>query len=152
VLDVREPFGSLRGEAATWLTAGLPLRPTLALRAAIRHVLGTYPFHEATFVGGPDTVRGFSAQRFAGDGGAWGNAELRLLLGRYFLVLPGEYGVFALADAGRVWLDGESSRRWHAGYGGGLWFAYVDRANTVTVAVARSDEQTGLYVRAGFPF
>jgi hemolysin activation/secretion protein len=115
-------------------------------------VLGVYPFHEAAFVGGPETVRGFSIQRFAGDASAWGNAELRLFLGRYFLVLPGEYGVFALADTGRVWLDGERSRAWHTGVGGGLWFAYLQRSNTVTLAVARSAERTGYYVRAGFLF
>lgn len=153
VWDARHPFGEVHAEAATYLTAGaLPLKPTLALRAGFKQVFGTYPFHAAAFVGGPDTVRGFAAQRFAGDGGAFGNAELRLLLGRYFLVLPGEYGLFALVDTGRVWLDGERSDRWHVGAGGGLWFAYVERGNTVTVAVASSDEGPGLYVRAGFPF
>lgn len=151
--DVRHPFGDVHAEAATYLTAGaLPLMPTLALRAGFRQVFGAHPFHEAAFVGGPETVRGFAAQRFAGDGGAFGNAELRLLLGKYFLVLPGEYGLFALADTGRVWLEGERSDRWHTGLGGGLWFAYVERGNTVTVAVASSDEGPGLYVRAGFLF
>ena len=29
--------------------------------------------------------------------------------------------------------------------GGGLWFAYLRRGHTVTVAVARSAEQTGFY-------
>jgi hypothetical protein len=152
VWDVAEGFGELHGEAASYLTGALPFRPTLALRAGLKHVFGKYPFHEATFVGGPWTVRGFSNQRFAGDGGAWGNAELRLWLGRYFLVLPGEYGVFALADTGRVWLDGERSDTWHSGVGGGLWFAYVERSNTVTIAVARGAEGVGLYVRTGFLF
>ncbi len=152
VWDVEEPFGELHAEAATHLSARVPSKPTLALRAGAKQVLGTYPFHEATFVGGEETLRGFSSQRFAGDGGAWGNAELRLRLGRYHLVLPGEFGLFALADTGRVWLEGERSNRWHTGAGGGLWFAYLDRSNTVTVAVARSGEQTGLYLRAGFLF
>ena len=150
--DVEEPFGELHAEAATHLTAPFPLKPTLALRAGAKQVLGMYPFHEATFVGGEETVRGFSSQRFAGDGGAWGNAELRLLFGRYYLVLPGEYGLFALADTGRVWLEGERSDRWHTGVGGGLWFAYFERSNTVTIAVARSAERTGFYLRAGFLF
>ena len=29
-------------------------------------------------------------------------------------------GVMAFGDAGRVWLDGEESNKWHSGYGGGL--------------------------------
>jgi hypothetical protein len=150
--DVREPFGEVHVEAATYLTGSLPLRPTLALRVGVERVLGTYPFHEAAFIGGVDSVRGFATQRFAGDASAFGNAELRLSLGRFFLVLPGEYGVFALADTGRVWLEGERSGRWHTGVGGGLWFAYLRRDHTVTVAVARSAEQTGFYVGMGFPF
>jgi hypothetical protein len=152
LLDVREAFGEVHGEAAGHLGArSLPLRPSLALRAGVRQLFGEYPFHEATFVGGPDTLRGFALQRFAGDGGASASAELRLSLGRFFLVLPGEYGVFALADAGRVWLDGERSDTWHGAAGGGLWFAFLDRRNTVTLAVARGEE-TGVYLRAGFGF
>lgn len=152
VWDVAQPYGDVHAEAASHLTASVRFQPTLALRFGARQLFGKYPFHEATFVGGPETLRGFSAQRFAGDGGAWGSAELRLLLGRYLVVLPGEYGLFALADTGRVWLDGEHSDRWHGSLGGGLWFAYVERSNTVTVAVARGDEGTGLYVRMGFLF
>jgi hypothetical protein len=148
--DVAEPFGELHAEAAGAFTASLPLRPILAVRARAERVFGEFPFHESTFVGGPDTLRGFSLQRFAGDAGAFGNVELRLRLGRYELVLPGEYGIFALADAGRVWVDGEDSDRWHAAAGGGLWFAYLHPNNTVTLAVARSDEKTGFYVHMGF--
>jgi outer membrane protein assembly factor BamA len=152
VWDVRKPFERLRAEAAGVLTAPWPLRPTLALRVVGERVLGDYPFHEAAYVGGANTVRGLSSERFAGDAGLSANLELRLRFGRYFLVLPGEYGVFALADTGRVWLAGEDSRRWHNGVGGGFWFAYVHPNNTVTLAIARSAEGTGFYVRAGFPF
>jgi hemolysin activation/secretion protein len=152
VWDVKSAFGSINGEASTYLTAPGPVRPTLALRAGGKRVFGTYPFHEAAFIGGSNTVRGFRAQRFAGDGSVYGNAELRLRLGRFYLVLPGEFGVFGLADAGRVYVEGESSDRWHTAVGGGLWFAYLDRSRTVTIAVASSKERTGLYVRAGFIF
>jgi hypothetical protein len=152
VWDVRQRFGDLHAEAASHLTAPWPLRPTLSLRAAVQQVLGEYPFHEAAFIGGHSSVRGFSSERFAGDGRAWGNAELRLNLGRYFFVLPGEYGLFALVDTGRVWLAGEHSDTWHTGAGGGLWFAPVLRSNTLTIAVARSAERTGLYLRTGFTF
>jgi hypothetical protein len=64
---------------------------------------------------------------------------------------PGR-GVFALADAGRVFLTGESSDRWHTGVGGGVWFAFLETANTITVAVARGDGRTALYLRAGFAY
>jgi outer membrane translocation and assembly module TamA len=124
----------------------------LSLRIGARRLLGTFPFMEAAYIGGPDTVRGFTSRRFAGEASAWGNAELRLTLGRYRLVFPGQYGAFAFADAGRVWADGERSDRWHTGVGGGLWFAYLESKNAVTLAAARSAERTAFYVQMGFPF
>ena len=56
------------------------------------------------------------------------------------------------ADAGRVYLDGEESDKWHNGYGGGLWFAWLDRANVISATYARSDGDYTIYVRAGFAF
>ncbi len=145
-------FGEVHGEVATYLTAPIPLEPTLALRAGGKKVWGTFPFHEAAFIGGESTVRGFREQRFAGDGSLYGNAELRLYLSRFFVLLPGEWGVFGLGDVGRVYLDGETSDEWHTAFGGGIWFAYLNRRNTISVAIADSDERTGVYVRAGFMF
>ena len=82
----------------------------------------------------------------------FGNVELRLSVARLFVLLPIEVGVFGLGDAGRVYLSGETSDRWHAAAGGGLWFAFLSPANTVSLAAAHSVEGTRLYVRAGFPF
>ncbi len=149
--DVESTFGSVQGEVATYLT---PARrgPTLALRASGRRVWGRYPLHEAAFVGGARSVRGLREQRFAGDAAAWGNAEVRVPLARTFLVLPGEVGVLAVGDAGRVWVAGESSRRWHATAGGGLWLSWLDRGGTLSAVVARGEDRTGFYLRAGFQF
>lgn len=153
-LDVATTFGEAHAEAAAYVTAKLPLAPTLALRVAGRKVWGTYPLHEAATVGGWSTVRGFPERRFAGDAAVFGNAELRLALAQFFFLLPGELGVFGLADAGRVYRSGETSDRWHTAGGGGLWFAFLNRANTVSVGTADGGEGEGLrvYVRAGFAF
>src|SRR5437762_2112512 len=150
--DVAAPFGEAHGEAAAYLTARIPLQPTLALRIAGKKVWGTYPFQEAAYIGGATTVRGFSEHRFAGDGALYGNAELRLGLVRLFVLVPEELGVFGLADGGRVYLAGETSDRWHAAVGGGLWVAFLSRTNTLSVAAAHSVEGTRAYVRAGFGF
>jgi hypothetical protein len=153
VWDVTDAFGEVHAEASTYLTPATSFGPTLALRAGGKKVFGNvFPFFESAFVGGASTVRGLREQRYAGDGALYGNAELRLRLGRFFAVLPGDYGVFGLADAGRVFLDGESSDTWHTGAGGGIWFDFLDRANTISVAVAKGDGRTALYVRAGFAY
>jgi hypothetical protein len=51
-----------------------------------------------------------------------------------------------------VYVDGESSDKWHGAAGGGIWFAFLNRANTISMALARGEEHTGFYLRAGFGF
>jgi outer membrane protein assembly factor BamA len=151
IWDVERTFGEAHASVSTYLTpraAG----PTLALRAGGKKVWGTFPYFESAFVGGASTVRGLREQRYAGDAALWGNAELRLELSRFFFVLPGDFGVFGLGDVGRVFLDGESSDTWHTGVGGGLWFAFLDPGNTLTLSLARGDDRTAFYFRAGFAY
>jgi len=150
VWDVVSAFASVSAEASTYLSAGDPPSATLALRVGGAAVSGTVPFQELVYVGGGLTVRGYAEQRFAGRRGAYGNAELRLLAGR----LPfGDVGIFGLADAGRVWIPGESSDRWQAAAGGGFWLAWQHRrANTLSIVAARSPERTAIYFRMGFMF
>ena len=148
--DVARPFEEAHGELATYLTAPIPTSPTLALRGVGKKLWGAYPFHEAAFVGGATTVRGFPEHRFAGDASLIGNAELRLSLFRFSLLAPDEFGVFGLGDVGRVYLSGETSDRWHAAAGGGIWVSFLHRSNTLSLAYARSPESSGLYLRAGF--
>jgi Omp85 superfamily domain len=150
--DVKSAFGTVEAQAATYLTAPVVLQPTLALRVGGKKIWGTYPFHESAFIGGASTLRGWLSQRFAGDAALYGNAELRLFLTKFFFVLPGDFGVFGLADAGRVYVNGDSPGGWHSAAGGGIWFAFLDRANTVAIGVANSVEHTAVYIRAGFAF
>jgi len=152
VWDVDSTFGEVHGTASTYLSLRAPLDPTLALRVGGKKVWGAFPYFEAAFIGDPSTVRLARVNRYAGDGSAYGSAELRLALGRALLVVPADVGIFGLADAGRVYLDGESSDEWHTAFGGGLWLAFLDRASTVSIAAAASEERTGIYAQAGFAF
>ena len=110
------------------------------------------PFHEAVFLGGSDNVRGFRRERFAGDASLYGNVELRLKFGRALIIIPGEYGIFGLADIGRVYLKGESSTRWHRAAGGGLFFSVLDLSTVFSLAVAQSEERISVYFRLGYSF
>lgn len=150
--SVKRAFGEVHGEFGAFLRARMPLRPTLAVRAGGKRVFGRYPFQEAAFLGGAESLRGLRPQRYAGDASAFGSAELRLRFGRVKLLLPSDIGIFGLADAGRVFSKGESSERWHHGVGGGIFVAVLKPENTLSVALARSEGANRLYLRAGFGF
>ncbi len=102
---------------------------------------GGFPFQEAAYLGGPGDLRGFATDRFAGDAEAHGGAELRVRVGRANLgLVRADWGAFALADAGRVWYDGESEEGWHTAAGGGLWARALGR--TLTLAYAHGETGT----------
>lgn len=154
LLDVVETFGEAHATASTYLSVGGHRAPgaTLALRAGGKKVWGTFPFHEAAFIGDAATVRLGRQNRFGGDAAAWGNAELRLRAAKIFFPLPGHFGLLGLADAGRVFLEGESSDDWHTAFGGGIWFSLLQPSNTLSAVVARSADGVRVYVRAGFAY
>jgi hemolysin activation/secretion protein len=147
---VESNFGGVEGDVYTTIPLGKRL--VLALRAGGKKVFGTYPFYEAAFLGGLGTIRGLQKERFVGDASLFGNAELRLTLGKAVFVVPGEYGIFGLADVGQVYLEGESSSKWHPAYGGGLFFSILDLSTVFTFGVASTDERIGVYFKAGFWF
>jgi hemolysin activation/secretion protein len=147
---VEETFSGVEGEVAAYISLAKPL--ILALSAGGKKLDGKIPYTDAAYIGGATTVRGYNWNRFAGDASLYGRVELRLTLGKTIFIIPGEYGLFGLADIGRVYLKGESSNTWHPAYGGGAFFSVLDLATVFSVAVAVSEEWTAVYVRAGFSF
>ena len=163
VWDVGSSFGNMDARIHTYVTAPIPTTPTLALRVGGKKVWGTYPFHESAFLGGPgftaiglsdSHLRGFRKNRFAGDASLYGNVELRLVLLPIDILVPGEFGVFMGVDAGRVFYadDTNDADKWHTGVGGGIWFSFLRRKQTLSIAVINGDDLTGVYLRAGFMF
>lgn len=163
VWDVESTFGSIDGEASTYLTAPIPTTPTLALRAGGKKVWGTFPFHESAFLGGSGFVgsgissgnlRGFRKNRFAGETALYGNSELRLILAKIKLLVPGEFGLFSMVDIGRVLYDEDpdNADKWHNSIGGGFWLSFLQRQQTMSAAVVKGDDLMGVYLRAGFMF
>lgn len=150
---VDSTYGWVEAAASTYLTAGsVPLRPTLALRAGGRLVAGPYPFFAAAFIGDAGSARLGYQHRYGGDASLYGNAELRLRLTRFFVILPGEIGAFGLADVGRVFLDGETSSTWHSAFGGGIWLALLEHRTLLSAALAATRERTGLYLSLGMAY
>jgi hypothetical protein len=165
-----DAFSKLRGEASAALGGRILTDVFLDLHVSGEKNWGRYPFFEAAFLGGASVppalnltgatigspLRGYDANRFAGDASVGGNAELRVSLGRFTALLPFRYGVLALGDVGRVFVSSESSSRWHSAAGGGIWLAVFASAWTFQVGssfnamVVRSDERTAFYLSSGF--
>jgi hypothetical protein len=147
--DAEEAFGSVRAEASTYAALPIGMRPVVALRAGGQNVLGRFPLHEAAFLGGSRTVRGYPYQRFAGDALLYGNAALRVPITEANLIVRGDLGASVFADAGRVYFDGESPGGWHTAVGGGVWFATPGPVVSVSYA---QGEVGRLYLGLGMPF
>ena len=41
---------------------------------------------------------------------------------------------------------------WHNGTGGGLWLSFLERRTTMSVAVMKGRDMTGMYFRVGYMF
>ena len=147
LFDDGSPYQRYLADLRGYISAG-PL--TCALRVSGEQLRGSFPFYEAAFLGGGSTLRGYNLNRFSGDASVVGNAELRCALFKLKLLVPTDVGVFVFGDAGRVYVDGESTDGWHADVGGGLSFAPISRALTLSLSVATSVE--GVFLNGGFGF
>jgi hypothetical protein len=152
LFDVERGFGKARAEVSGLLASSPWPAVALALRAGTEHVWGRFPWHEAAFLGGPGSLRGWDEQRFAGDAVLFAGAEARLRIGRPRVVVPLDTGVFGLADAGRVFIDNDSPGGWHTAFGGGLWFQPVLQPYLVRAGVGSSEASTKVFVTVGLPY
>jgi hypothetical protein len=138
--DVEESFGSFEGEFTGNIPLGKPAQ--LSLRAGGKKLWGDFPFFEAAYMGG-SIIHGYNWNRFAGDASFYGGVEFRWAFAKLSsLVVPLEIGLTLGADAGRVWLDGEDSDKWHPGYGAGIFFAPFKRLMLFEIGFGKSDEKT----------
>jgi hypothetical protein len=151
-LDEEDPFGSVQASLAGAHTPGGFQSLTIAARASGFHAWGQFPVHEAAFIGGSSTLRSHQNGRFAGESSLYGNLDARLRVTTIPLILRLDAGIYGLADAGRVFVEGESSKRWHYSAGGGLWLATADRSLVGRMEIASGDDGIGFRFGTGFKF
>ncbi len=125
---------------------------TFAGRVGGDHIFGTFPFYEASTLGGRTNLRGYQSSRFSGRSSLFINTDLRVELFRIRRgFLPGRIGMIVFFDVGRVWTDEEKSSIWHAGYGLGIWYNIVDEM-LVSFSSGKSDGQNYFSGGVGFFF
>lgn len=129
-----------------------PLTKTIGLviRGGGATLTGTPKFFQYNQIGGTETLRGYQRERFYGNSTAFSQNELRWISNVRSHIFNGKIGLFALYDAGRVWLDGEDSNTWHSGYGGGLILSPFNRIS-VSIAYAVSSEDKNIHIRVFKP-
>jgi hypothetical protein len=151
LLDVTTPYGGVSFAATGRAALDGPLRPVVVARAGGQRLSGRYPLFDAAQVGGQGSLRGYRSNRFTGDASLFAGAEARIFLTEFVFLLPGDLGLLALGDAGRVFHEGESSRTWHTGWGAGAWVSFID-AFGLNVTWARGSDGAAIYVGGGVPF
>ncbi len=149
--DAEDSFGGVEGSVAGYL--GNP-RLALAARVGGRAVWGKYPwFESASISGSHHEVRGYYEGRYRGDQSLHANAELRWWIGRRRgAVLPLRWGLTTFCETGRVWYAGESSSRWHTGYGIGAMVQLIGTPMALSGSMAQGEEGIRFYVGGGYSF
>ncbi|MEY8761363.1 metallophosphoesterase [Chryseobacterium tongliaoense] len=86
-----------------------------------------FEFYQAASIGGNNGMRAFRNDRFSGKSYFTNNSEIRWDFGRVRNnIIPANMGILIGYDVGRVWNDGEDSRKWHQSVGGGFWLSVVE--------------------------
>lgn len=125
ITDFSENTTRLSAEWAFYLTARLPSRLVIANRLGVAHITSdNFDFFNANILGGRSNLRGTRRTRFYGQTSFYHNLDLRLKLFSFrSYIFPGQFGILAFHDTGRVWVDGENSDAWHTGKGFGVWLS-----------------------------
>lgn len=152
ILDVAEPYGKGVVDFGLVLTPAPHAPLSWVVRGGAEQVWGRAPWDRMAFLGGASTLRGWAEDRFTGDAAAYASSEVSLRLGYPQLLVPVESGVFAFAEAGRVFVEGKSPGGWHGSWGGGLWLKPFGQPNTLRLGAGRSAEGTQFYGSLGLPW
>ena len=125
ITDFSESSTRLSAEWAFYLTAKLPSSLVIANRVGAAHITSNdFDFFNANILGGRSNLRGYRRTRFYGQTSFYHNLDLRLKIASFrSYIFPGQFGLLAFHDIGRVWVDGENSDEWHNAPGVGLWLS-----------------------------
>jgi hypothetical protein len=152
VLSLRSAFEDAALTMSASSALPLPTHPLLIVRAGGKKVFGDFPFYEAAAIGGPGTMRYIDTQRYSGDASLFATSELRVPLAHFKLFAPMRVGVLGVAEAGRVYVDGNSPDGWHALAGGGIWLGRGNASPVLTLTHTSAPGQGGVHLRFGLNF
>ncbi|MGB8192679.1 MAG: BamA/TamA family outer membrane protein, partial [Chitinophagaceae bacterium] len=137
-------------DMSVYASLSAPARLIAVLRLGGGHIFNEkFEYFQALNLGANNFLRGFRKNRFSGSSLAYGSLELRAkLFQSKWYILPGDFGLVAFNDLGRVWLKNENSRRWHYAYGGGIYYVPFNMV-IVSATAAFSKEENLLNFSVG---
>jgi predicted phosphodiesterase len=112
-----------------------------------------FEFYQGATLGGDYDLRGFRNQRFLGNQSFFQSSDLRYSIGKIKnSIIPMSYGVFGGFDYGRVWLNGETSNKWHQSVGGGIWLNGLKVITTRLTYFKSADDEGRITFGLGLGF
>lgn len=119
--SIQHSYLGIKG--ALYLPFDVSGKLVLATHFGADKIFGEYEFFHALTLGGPNRLRGYRTDRFAGEARFFQSTDLRIKLFSQKGSLPFQMGIYGSFDYGRVWYDEdpESADVWHTAYGGGLF-------------------------------
>lgn len=118
--EKNESYVSANTDASIYIPLGSLF--SMALRAGGATMSGKADFFNLNKLGGGGSgeIRAFERERFYGKHTAYAGGDLRWIFNTNNYIFNGKAGLLGFYDVGRVWLPGESSDKWHGGYGFGV--------------------------------
>lgn len=113
---------------------------------------GNLEIYQMSTLGGDDGLRGFNNERFTGKQSAYFSTDIRYNFRKLKSgIAPLNLGFFGGFDAGRVWIENDSSDKIHTSFGGGIWLKAADLITGQT-GVFFSNDGPRFTVGLGFEF
>ncbi|UKJ06050.1 BamA/TamA family outer membrane protein [Solitalea lacus] len=145
-------YGQIIPELAVYKNINAKSSLVLANRIGGVVTAGKSTFYQSAFLGGHENLLGYLQYRFAGTHCFYNNLELRAKVSNVAgYILTGQLGVIGFYDLGRVWETGEHSKKWHNGFGGGIYFAPAQLA-VLKFVMGKSTEGFYPYLTIGMRF
>ena len=111
-----------------------------------------YEFYQGASLGGDNGLRGFRNERFTGKHAFAQTTDVRWKMASVKTSFaPISYGAFVGFDYGRIWLQDETSNKWHNAYGAGF-FANIANMLSANISAFNSTEDLRIQFGVGFGF
>ncbi|MCW3105929.1 MAG: surface antigen precursor, partial [Segetibacter sp.] len=148
----KKSYGLIRSDLSFYIPVFKDSNLVIGNRVGAGTTIGKPAYFQQMQLGGLQNLRGFHSIRFTGKTMFYHSIQAQLKLFDFTsYLLPGTVGLIGFNDVGRVWVTGESSDKWHDGYGGGIYIIPADLV-LIQVVVGRSNEGTQPYITIGLNF